>query len=262
MTALTDPISGLSYGWALGEDNWNTGMDANLVKIGATLHINVLDFVAAPVTTTNGTRYIVTTGSGAFAGQDNKLAARVAGAWVFYTLPEGCVVYDEDTNLHYKFEGGSYVLLVNLSAYLTTSTAASTYLTTSTASSTYGTIAQAKTEYLVLAASDESTALTTGTGKVTFRMPYAFTVSAVRASLTTAQASGSIFTVDINDSGTTILSTKLTIDNTEKTSTTATTAAVISDTALSDDAEITIDIDQVGDGTAKGLKVVLIGTRV
>ena len=94
MTALTDPISGLSYGWALGEDNWNTGMDANLVKIGATLHINVLDFVATPVVTTNGTRYIVTTGSGAFAGQDNKLAARVAGAWVFFILPEGCIVYD------------------------------------------------------------------------------------------------------------------------------------------------------------------------
>ncbi len=115
-------------------------------------------------------------------------------------------------------------------------------------------------ESIILAASDETTALTTGTSKVTFRMPYAFTLSAVRASLSVAQASGSIFTVDINDSGTTILSTKITIDNTEKTSTTA-TAAVISDTALADDAEITIDIDQVGDGTAKGLKVTLIGTK-
>ena len=86
-------------------------------------------------------------------------------------------------------------------------------------------------------------------------------VSAVRASLSTAQTSGSIFTVDINEGGTTILSTKLTIDNTEKTSATAATPAVISDTVLADDAEITIDIDQVGDGTAKGLKVVLIGTR-
>ena len=114
---------------------------------------------------------------------------------------------------------------------------------------------------IVVAASDETTALATGTAKVTFRMPYAFTVSAVRASLTTAQTSGSIFTVDINESGTTILSTKLTIDNTEKTSKTAATPPVISDTALADDAEITIDIDQIGDGTAKGLKVVLIGTR-
>ncbi len=114
---------------------------------------------------------------------------------------------------------------------------------------------------IIVAASDETTALTTGTSKITFRMPYAFTLSAVRASLTTAQTSGSIFTVDINESGTTILSTKLTIDNTEKTSTTAATPPVISDTALADDAEITIDIDQVGDGTAKGLKVVLIGKR-
>jgi len=111
------------------------------------------------------------------------------------------------------------------------------------------------------AASDETTALTTGTAKVTFRVPTAFTLSAVRASLTTAQASGNIFTVDINMSGASILSTKLTIDNTEKTSVTAATPAVISTTALTDDAEITIDIDQIGDGTATGLKITLIGTR-
>ncbi|MCY1359746.1 hypothetical protein D9M69_463360 [compost metagenome] len=93
-------------------------------------------------------------------------------------------------------------------------------------------------------------------------MPYAFTLSEVRASLTTAQTSGAILTVDINEGGTSILSTKLTIDNTERTSTTAATPPVISDASLADDAEVTIDIDQVGDGTAKGLKVVLIGVKV
>jgi len=112
-----------------------------------------------------------------------------------------------------------------------------------------------------VAASDETTALTTGTAKVTFRMPHAMTLTAVRASLSTAQASGNIFTVDINEGGSSVLSTKLTIDNTEKTSTTAATPAVISDSALSDDSEITIDIDQIGNGTAKGLKVTLIGYR-
>lgn len=112
-----------------------------------------------------------------------------------------------------------------------------------------------------VACSDETTALTVGTAKATFRAPCAITLAGVRASLTTAQTSGSTFTVDINANGTTILSTKLTIDNTEKTSTTAATAAVISDTTLADDDEITIDIDQVGDGTAKGLKVWLIGTE-
>lgn len=112
-----------------------------------------------------------------------------------------------------------------------------------------------------VACSDETTAITAGTGKVTFRMPHAMTLTSVRASLTTAQASGNIFTVDINEGGVSILSTKLTIDNTEKTSTTAVTAPVISDTALADDAEITIDVDQIGDGTATGLKVTLIGYR-
>ena len=111
---------------------------------------------------------------------------------------------------------------------------------------------------LGIACSDESTALTTGTAKGTFRAPFACTVVGVRGSLSTAQTSGSIFTVDINESGTSILSTKLTIDNTEKTSTTAATAAVISDASIADDAEITVDIDQVGDGTAKGLKVWLL----
>jgi hypothetical protein len=113
---------------------------------------------------------------------------------------------------------------------------------------------------LVVAASDETTALTAGTAKITFRMPRAVTLTAVRASLTTAQASGSIFTVDINEGGTSILSTKLTIDNTEKTSSTAATPPVISDVNLADDAEMTIDIDQIGNGTATGLKVMLIGT--
>jgi hypothetical protein len=113
---------------------------------------------------------------------------------------------------------------------------------------------------LVVAASDETTALTAGTAKITFRMPRAVTLTSVRASLTTAQASGSIFTVDINEGGTSILSTKLTIDNTEKTSTTAATPPVISDVNLADDAEMTIDIDQIGNGTATGLKVMLIGT--
>ena len=117
------------------------------------------------------------------------------------------------------------------------------------------------TESFIIACSDESTALTTGTAKVTFRMPYAFTLQAVRASVTTAPV-GSTIIVDINEGGTTILSTKLSIDASEKTSTTAAVPPVISDSALADDAEITIDIDQVGSGTAgAGLKVALIGVR-
>lgn len=117
------------------------------------------------------------------------------------------------------------------------------------------------TQVIPIACSDEVTSLTTGLAKVTFRMPFAFTLSSVRASLTTAQSTGSIFTVNVRHNGTTVFSTKPTIDNTEKTTVTAVTASVLSTTSLADDAEIIVDIDQLGDGTAKGLKVYLIGTK-
>jgi|694.fasta_scaffold03440_24 hypothetical protein len=113
---------------------------------------------------------------------------------------------------------------------------------------------------LAIAVSDETTNITTGTAKVTFRMPFAMTVTSVRASLATASTSGNP-TFDINEGGTSILgANKLSIDANEKTSTTAATATSISDSALADDAEITIDIDTAGTG-AKGAKVYIIGTR-
>lgn len=113
---------------------------------------------------------------------------------------------------------------------------------------------------IVVAVSDETTTITTGTAKVTFRMPWAMTVTSVRASLTTASSSGNP-TFDINESGASILgSNKLSIDANEKTSTTAATATTISDASLADDSEITIDVDAAGSG-AKGAKIYLIGVR-
>lgn len=121
-------------------------------------------------------------------------------------------------------------------------------------------------EFIPIACGDETTALTTGAAKVTFRMPYAFTLTDVRASVTTAPTGGTLLTVDVNENtgggATTILSTKLTFDASEKTTTTAATPRVISDSSLADDAEITIDIDAVGSTIAgAGLKVYLIGSR-
>jgi len=119
------------------------------------------------------------------------------------------------------------------------------------------------TEHAIgIAVGDETTAITTGTAKVTFRMPYAFTLTGVRASLTTAGSGTGTTTFDINEGGTTVLSTKLTIDATEKTSTTAAAAAVISDSALADDAEITVDVDAITSGAVEaGAKIWLIGYR-
>ena len=124
-------------------------------------------------------------------------------------------------------------------------------------------------ESFIVAASDETTALTTGTNKAVFRMPYAFTLTAVAASLTTAGTTSGLTTIDINEDTTaggvtpvSILSTPITIDLTEKTSVTAATQPVISDTSLAADSQITVDIDAISGGaTETGLKVTLIGYK-
>ena len=119
--------------------------------------------------------------------------------------------------------------------------------------------AQFPTESLIVAVGDETTAITTGTGKVTFRMPYAFKLTAVRASLTTASSSG-LPAFNVKRNGASIFSTTLTINQSAKTSVGATTPAVLSTTDLSDDDEMTIDIDTAGTGAA-GPKLYFIGYR-
>jgi hypothetical protein len=119
----------------------------------------------------------------------------------------------------------------------------------------------AKTEVIAIACGDETTATAAATAVVTFHMPYAFYLTGIKAGVTTAPV-GSVLTVDLNEAGSTCLTTKLTIDAGEKTSATAATAAVIGGAgpALAADALMTIDVDGVGSSTAgAGLKVYLIG---
>ena len=119
-----------------------------------------------------------------------------------------------------------------------------------------------QTEVLIFDVSrDEATNLSTGTGKFALTMPFAFVVSEIRATVTTAPV-GSTIIVDANEDGATILSTKVSIDAGEKTSNTAATPAVLSDSELAENAELTIDIDQVGSSTpGTGLKLFLFGVR-
>jgi hypothetical protein len=114
-------------------------------------------------------------------------------------------------------------------------------------------------DYMSVALSDEYSPLVSGTA-VTFRVPYALTLTQLpRASLTTA--GGSVVTVDINKNGTSVLGTKLTIDASEKTSTTAATPATLVTTSFADDDEVTLDIDTIGAG-ATGVKVTIYYRKV
>lgn len=112
------------------------------------------------------------------------------------------------------------------------------------------------------AGSDEDTDLEAGTAKLTFRMPFAMKVLAVRINVKTAP-DGQALIADLNEEGVSIFSTRPSIDIGEKTNVTATTPAVISDGTLSDDAEMTLDLDQVGSTVAgTGFKMWLIGNKI
>lgn len=234
MAERTMPGIGLTAFWDLGADGWNAGMDANLRLLSALVQPRALDHVAAtPGSPSDGDIYLFTA---AHATQPNKVAIRDNGTWVYVTPVSGWLVYDVAAGFYRQFDGTAWG-----------------ELTTTSSDTTHD-------WELVIAVSDETTALTTGASKVTFRMPRAVTLTAVRATVTTAPT-GAALIVDINEAGSTILSTKLSIDASEKTSATAASAAVISDAALADDAEMTIDIDQVGSTVAgAGLKVLLKGT--
>jgi hypothetical protein len=101
---------------------------------------------------------------------------------------------------------------------------------------------------------DESTNLTSGTDKFVFYAPFAMTLTRIpKATLSANSTSGDV-TLDINEAGVSVLSTLLTIDANEDTSTTAATPAVLADTTIADNARVSIDVDDAGTG-AKGLKV-------
>jgi hypothetical protein len=185
-----------------------------------------------PGSPTDGISYIIAaTATGAWTGKENQIALRIGSSWHYVTPIKGTRAYNQNNNLW-------YIYIASASQW------------------------RAGDQSLIVACSDETTDLTTGDAKVTFRMPYSFGLAAVRASVTTAPT-GAAISVDLIQDGVSFLSTPLTIDAGEKTSTTAATPAVISDTTLADDSEITVNLDQIGSTIpGMGLKIALIGSRL
>lgn len=179
-------------------------------------------------------------------------AATATGAWT--GLEDNLVRYREEGSLWQSYEPESVYLLVNaddgaLYVWDFASTGSWVQITGAISS---------ESVRIQLAVSDMTTDITTGTSKAYLRAPRAFTLQEVRASLFDPSSSGTV-TVDINVNTSSILSTPITIDATEKTSETAASPPVISSPDIDDDDEITIDIDGAGTD-AKGLIVTLIGT--
>ncbi|MGG9131274.1 DUF2793 domain-containing protein [Enterobacter hormaechei] len=87
MPAKTAPNNGILYGWATGEDYWGGPMNDNLQLIDTMLHpvIRSMSWSAPPPDAENGDRFVVATNpTGAWSGQQGKLAVMMENTWGFY----------------------------------------------------------------------------------------------------------------------------------------------------------------------------------
>lgn len=121
MTATLDPRNGIYHSWSLGENGWNTGMDANLLKIAqAGMHLSVLDkdLDDPPSGYDHGDSFIVgSPDSGSeWNGYDGYIAvwdddADSSGDWRFYEPREGYIAFVEDEKLLYVYSGAVWEIL-------------------------------------------------------------------------------------------------------------------------------------------------------
>lgn len=116
MAASTEPRSGLFYGWSYGENGWNTGMDANMTRLGRFgFHLSAKDrdLTAPPASPAAGDTYIVGAApTGAWAGHAGHVAVWVpgtpAGAWAFGVPRTGWVAFIEDETKLAAYYGGAW----------------------------------------------------------------------------------------------------------------------------------------------------------
>lgn len=106
MAAKTGSRNALSYGWALGENNWNTGMDNNLTFLDRFgVHLSFKSVLNTPPgAPAAGDCYVVGAApTGAWVGKTNQVAVYDDGAWRYGVPRKGWAAYDESTGVRYIF---------------------------------------------------------------------------------------------------------------------------------------------------------------
>lgn len=128
-----------------------------------------------------------------------------------------------------------------------------------TARANLGIVDKVQLENFSIILSGETSAPQVGTDKFTFHMPYDFQVIDVKGSLRVAQDSGQNILVDVNVDGESIFGLGMPFLNGQVT---PFPGYQVTNGLIPAGSKVSVDIDQVGDGTARGLKIYLLGTQV
>ena len=114
MPAKLDPISQLNYGWPKGENDWATGMDENLRRIGVLLQNGIKSHTTqVPASPAVGDLYIVPpSATGLWAGKDGQIATWEAATWFFVVPRNGLIMYNTTTKDILVYNGSTWVSVV------------------------------------------------------------------------------------------------------------------------------------------------------
>jgi hypothetical protein len=112
MAASTETRFNLQHSWDLGESGWNTGMDANLLRLGhAGIHLSVKDrdLTAPPGSPAEGDTYIpAATATGDWATHEGDVAVWDGSEWLFYVPRTGWLAFVEDEEKISVYKSGAW----------------------------------------------------------------------------------------------------------------------------------------------------------
>ena len=184
------------------------------------------------------------------------------GYFVFISnsIPDGCGGYleigtriNENQTVGIRIEDGDWIKLLHVE-----STFASYWIEDTRENYKTACRCTVFNQDWAIAASDKTTPITTLSDQLLFWTTREMTFSEVRASLDQPQATGARFTIDIKLDGVTIFSALLSFNNGEEVTFTSSIPAVMVTKTFPNNSKVTLDITQVGDGTAAGLIIYFV----